>query len=117
MAKNATKILFTFANWQCNLCVIIKVIFRAKMQRAHVIPKEVGKLLKKRVLLIVVLSAALLALYAFVFIKKGEPTYKGHSLSYWLDATPSDESKSAVLAIGTNAIPYLLEWLTYNPPA
>ncbi len=53
--------------------------------------------------------------------------YAGHTLSYWLDryqesvkarrpnAAQSDSPSKAILAIGTNATPWLLKWIRYEP--
>ena len=51
-----------------------------------------------------------------------EPSYHGHSLSYWMDnrytrlkdggSFPNPEADDAFEAIGTNAIPYLVEWIS-----
>jgi hypothetical protein len=56
-----------------------------------------------------------------------EPEYQGKKLSEWLEiydsrrtpaeatATPS-EAKTALLAIGTNAVPTAVRWLSYQTP-
>jgi hypothetical protein len=53
-----------------------------------------------------------------------EPNYNGHSLSEWLHAArpgyhnptaPPAEAKAAIRQIGTNAIPTLLKWTSYEP--
>jgi hypothetical protein len=49
-------------------------------------------------------------------MRQREPSYRGHSLSEWLQAPPSLEARTAIRAIGTNAIPTLLHWLSHNPP-
>src|SRR5436190_17836001 len=52
-----------------------------------------------------------------------EPQYKGRTLSQWLtyDQKPGPAEQlrhtEAVLKIGTNALPTLLRWVEYNPPA
>src|SRR5688572_8696447 len=60
---------------------------------------------------------------ALAFLTSGrEPRYEGRSLTDWLalslsgnqqgdDASIQDEVASAVKAIGTNAVPCLLQWL------
>jgi hypothetical protein len=54
-----------------------------------------------------------------------EPSYNGHSLSEWLHAArpgyhnptaPPAEAKAAIDKIGTNAIPTLLKWTSYELP-
>ncbi len=60
--------------------------------------------------------------------REREPTYHGKTLSQWLAggedvafgllANPNrPDTREAVLQIGTNALPSLLEWIRYNPPA
>src|SRR3954454_21898924 len=53
-----------------------------------------------------------------------EPSYNGHSLSEWLHAAragyhsapaPSAEAPAAIRQIGTNALPTLLKWTSYQP--
>jgi len=53
-----------------------------------------------------------------------EPIYNGHSLSEWLHAArpgyinppaPPAEATAAVRHIGTNALPALLKWASYDP--
>src|SRR5205814_6792920 len=53
-----------------------------------------------------------------------EPSYGGRSLSEWvgrLDAAAepaaTKEAEEAIRRIGTNALPYLLEWIQYERPA
>ena len=55
-----------------------------------------------------------------------EPTYKGHPLSYWVtrygeyrgnhfvDLGPDPAAAEAISKIGTNALPFLLNWLRYE---
>ena len=64
-------------------------------------------------------ALVLLGLLIFVLVKPNEPSYAGHTLSYWLNAPASaeqpDEAVRALQAIGTNAIPTLLRWINYEP--
>jgi HEAT repeat protein len=56
---------------------------------------------------------------------EGEPCYEGKPLSHWVaqlgqESPPGPDETFAeerVRQIGTNAIPYLLEWMDYEPPA
>ncbi len=62
----------------------------------------------------------MLAVSAAVFLGirfLGEPRFEGRSLSNWLDdpQLSASESRRGVRAIGTNAIPYLQEWLLEKP--
>ena len=54
-----------------------------------------------------------------VFIPSREPSYGGKRLSVWVEmyATPprKSEADNAIRHIGTNALPYLLEWIRYEP--
>jgi hypothetical protein len=71
---------------------------------------------KPKTLLIILTVIAALTTLALTFTKTAEPSYQGHSLSYWL-ATPPEDSTTAVMAIGTKAIPWLIRWTKYEPPA
>jgi len=89
---------------------------------------------KPQILLVVVASlAALVALVAFVAFRtrhdepSAEPSQNGRSLSEWLasyeaeleggrDPSRLDEVVRAVQAIGPKALPFLLEWIQYEPP-
>jgi hypothetical protein len=55
---------------------------------------------------------------------ENEPRHKGKSLSQWLDVYVKNaenakgaEAAFAVRTVGTNALPYLLKWIQYEPPA
>lgn len=72
-------------------------------------------------LILILLACGLLAavLYA-VLSGPREPAYKGRNLSKWIaslgEAPPEGERASnAVYQIGTNAVPYLLQWIQYDP--
>jgi len=57
-----------------------------------------------------------------------QPHYGGKSLTYWMDVYSKEynyeiaghprgyEGRDAIRAIGTNALPYLLEWMNYERP-
>jgi hypothetical protein len=87
------------------------------------------------------LSAAILVLLAARIIVSTEPKYRGQALSYWIEQhrrfnvlgeSPLVfhravnlnvyqhpglyEAKAAIRAIGTPALPYLIEWIRYEPP-
>jgi hypothetical protein len=53
--------------------------------------------------------------------RSDEPEYEGRRLSEWLhyDRATYDyhETQVALRSIGTNAIPHLLKWIAYEPPA
>jgi hypothetical protein len=82
---------------------------------------------KHRTALLLLVVTSLLLLLVFVVLHDNEPTYHGHSLSYWLQRNQEsskarrtqteqpDSPKQAILAIGTNAIPWLLKWIRYEP--
>jgi hypothetical protein len=77
---------------------------------------------KGRILFIAV--AGMVALFAIArFTRTAEPTYHGHSLSKWVailgegshqEATVQ-QAVEAVNSIGTNATPYLLAWIQFEP--
>lgn len=68
----------------------------------------------------------LLAAYA-LFCPAPEPIYDGQPLSYWVRECSGDYGTSssdmhaarvhqAIIAMGTNIIPWLLKYLRYQPP-
>lgn len=72
------------------------------------------------------LSACVIAaiVLAVVLTREREPSYQGRSLSSWLkdytaelDNPPEEQpAKEAIRHIGTNALPYLLKWTSYESP-
>jgi hypothetical protein len=81
---------------------------------------------KKRTLLLCAACAllALLALLAYTFTT-AEPSYDGHSLSYWvgilgnpqgIDGRPYENATNAIDHIGVAALPFAVKWLQYEPP-
>jgi hypothetical protein len=70
---------------------------------------------------LIVSLAVVLALIASRHTRVREPVYQGRSLSSWLsrtqlpDESKAEEARQAVLQIGTNAIPILIEWLGTDP--
>jgi hypothetical protein len=82
---------------------------------------------RKHLKLLIALTclAALVTITALV-LRAREPRYRGHSLSHWLllyikpvdeenRSVAAQQSADAVRAIGTNALPCLLEWIRYEP--
>lgn len=72
---------------------------------------------KGRILLIFPAVILLFAILGLALSKPREPSYQGHSLSYWLSMAEPVDTIVAVHAIGTNAIPVLLTWISYETPA
>jgi len=70
---------------------------------------------RKYVLLVAIVLAAVGLVVALIPSK--EPSYGGKRLSEWLtDPHPSMmDRRDAMRHIGTNAIPYLVEWIQYEP--
>ncbi len=78
---------------------------------------------------ITILCAGVLAatVIALVWPREREPEYKGKKLSEWIilsyqsrvppETRPIDQARDAVQQIGTNAIPFLLQWIRYEPTA
>ena len=62
--------------------------------------------------------AALIAIWitACVGCSPKEPRYKGHKLHYWLCVGDNRETARAIRAVGTNAIPIAIKWMSkdYN---
>lgn len=75
----------------------------------------------KKWLVSAVTAAMLIGLGLFVFGRSTGPTYQGRTVSYWLktycracesrtfDADRLNEAQEALVKLGTNAVPYLLE--------
>jgi len=83
--------------------------------------KEQPAFLGRHLAFIVVWLAAVVLGLAFL-TSSDEPHFRGRSLSQWIDiaAQPSDlrpQAEGAVRSLGTNAIPTLLKWIRYEPPA
>lgn len=79
---------------------------------------------KRKHLLIGAIMIATIAMGCVLFFSGDpEPAYAGKSLSAWVDAPVgampplkhSSEAVSAIRAIGTNALPFLVEWIRYEP--
>ena len=80
---------------------------------------------------IVLLAIVLLAVTALVLVKRNRlanegPTYEGRSLSVWVDSIDQShfpdrkspffiQTSNAIVEIGTNGLPFLLEWIRYKP--
>jgi hypothetical protein len=72
-------------------------------------------------IVLLILAAAVLAFVVSHFVADREPRYKGRTVSYWFktycracesrtfDADRLNESQEALVKLGTNAVPYLLE--------
>ncbi len=83
---------------------------------------------RRRVYLILVVVGVVLAgVLVVVFSREREPEYAGKRLSEWVEsyaATPSavegsfefQQADGAIRQFGTNALPYLLNWIRYEPP-
>jgi len=80
---------------------------------------------KRRVFLILI-GLVIAGAVVVLATREREPEYQGKKLSEWVveltaytsDAEiPQRATDDAVRHIGTNAIPYLLIWLQYEPPA
>jgi hypothetical protein len=86
-------------------------------------------LTKRRKRVAIILLAVIGGVIAYAMLhQEDEPEYLGRRLSEWLDPDQNgmngadsnrDEAiaRTAVRNIGTNALPYLLKWIDYEPPA
>jgi hypothetical protein len=81
---------------------------------------------KNQFFLATLAAVFLLALAAFIIVPASvphEPEYKGRKLSDWVAASNlhtsggRDMAAEAIRQLGTNAVPYLLRWMKYEPPA
>jgi len=82
--------------------------------------------MRKRRVFGVLAACALVALIAtLTFPTERQPEYRGRKLEEWLKLylqspdrfTDGQEAAEAVRHIGTNALPWLLKWTDYEPPA
>jgi len=85
-------------------------------------------MLKQRIILILAALAAIGAVLALVLRPAPEPEYQGQKLSQWVihrgSATQfvyysfrsNPQFDEAVHKMGTNALPYLIEWIGYETP-
>jgi HEAT repeat protein len=78
---------------------------------------------KRRKKILIALTCLIVIAGIALVCWNAEPRYNGHSLSYWMDhfgslniATNAEEAKArdAISHIGTDAVPYLLKWMSYE---
>jgi len=77
---------------------------------------------RRKLLIVLACVAAAVSLVAYL-ARDQQPTYQGRSLSAWLqiygshptDHQTSADAEDALRHISTNAIPFLLEWIGYEP--
>jgi hypothetical protein len=69
------------------------------------------------------LLLAATSFFALLAARPTEPTYKGKPLSFWITKYESysvyphnNQAWDAVQAIGTNAIPVMIRWISYQTP-
>src|SRR5437660_11441199 len=80
--------------------------------------------MRKRGVYLIVAILVVAGVLVAVFNREREPEYGGKRLSEWVEqyADHSDslgqkaEAADAIRHIGTNAVPYLIEWLQYETP-
>ena len=76
---------------------------------------------RKRVLLAGASVAVLALAFWFLLLRNSEPVHDGRRLSEWVEmhregsSMDQREAAVAIQAIGTNALPHLVEWLAYQP--
>ena len=80
---------------------------------------------RRRVLVALTLAAASATLAA-VLARAREPSYRGHPLSAWIKAISPrnqqslepgctyDDAPEAIIHMGTNSLPFLVKWLSYQ---
>src|SRR6266576_3751075 len=91
-------------------------------------------MLKRRIIVSLAALAALCGVLAVIIRPKPEPEYGGHKLSEWVVqlvkptsmgsttfvfgswGTDIADAQKAIRQIGTNALPYLIEWIGYETP-
>lgn len=62
-----------------------------------------------------ILAVSVIAGCLMLFSGSREPRHEGRSLSYWAARLNQPEAQRALFAIGTNALPFLIEWLDEEP--
>lgn len=67
-------------------------------------------------LMLLVTSVAAMAVYLLAS-RNHEPAYNGKTLSQWLESPHGLTPAHAITEIGTNALPFALQWLEYEPSA
>jgi len=74
---------------------------------------------RRRILLLLLCFVAAITLTIFVWPREPEPEYNGVKLSKWLETyqDKKPEAKEAIEHIGTNALPFLVNWIQYERPA
>ena len=77
---------------------------------------------KRRVYLLILLGVVVAGVLVAVFAsREREPEYGGKKLSEWVQMCGIDyespQAKKAILQIGSNAVPYLVKWIRYEPPS
>src|SRR6266850_682862 len=83
------------------------------------VQEQARKPAKRRWRVVVVLCALVIVVAVVAFWPgEKEPEYEGKKLSEWLAAriVQPEEATNAVLAIGTNALPFLVKWVEYEIP-
>jgi hypothetical protein len=80
----------------------------------------------RRTVLVALIFATACVIAAILLTRKKEPSYGGYPLSNWVkllsdineqDFGPDctqDKAPDAIVAVGTNALPFLVEWLQYE---
>src|ERR1043166_2085319 len=76
--------------------------------------------MRKRILLFLLVIGAVLGLLVAGAFREREPKYGGKRLSQWvegiiLSTSEDDHAEEALPHIGTNAIPFLVKWIEYDP--
>jgi hypothetical protein len=62
-----------------------------------------------------ILAVGVIAGCLMLFSGPREPRHEGRSLSYWARRSHQPEAQRALTAMGTNALPFLIEWLDEEP--
>jgi hypothetical protein len=63
------------------------------------------------------IAVAVVAWTALTRDREPQPEFQGRALSFWVRDIDENSAEEAVLAIGTNATPYLLRWIQYETPS
>src|SRR5262245_59418301 len=76
---------------------------------------------KRRFYLLLIGVLVVMGVLIAVLSRPAEPEYQGRRLSDWIiiyasERNAREEAKDAISHVGTNALPWLVKWIQYEPP-
>src|SRR4051794_5024002 len=79
--------------------------------------------MRKRRAFLILIGLGVACAVLVLCTREREPEYGGKKLSEWVESMRSPgyttyaQAKNGILEIGSNAVPYLLKWIRYEPPS